>query len=82
MKELYPEAEDPIPHRMPKVLEKEVNIDCFDNSDHAGNRVTRRSHTGIMVFMNMAPIICFFKKQSTIESSTFGAELIALRITT
>ena len=82
MKELYTEAEDPLPHRMPKPLGKEVNINCFVDSDHAGNRVTRRSHTGIMIFINMAPIIWFSKKQNTVESSTFGAELIALKIAT
>ena len=30
----------------------------------------------------MAPIIWFSKKQNTVESSTFGAELIALKIAT
>ena len=41
MKELYAGAEDLFPHRMPKALGKEVNINCFVDSDHADNRVTR-----------------------------------------
>ena len=80
MKELYQEAEDPIPYRMPKPLGKEVNINCFVDSDYAGKRATRRSHSGIMMYVNMAPIIWYSKKQNTVESSTFGAELIALKI--
>ena len=82
MKDLYHEAEDPIPYKMPKPLGKEVNINCFVDSDHAGNCVTRCSHTGIMIYLNMAPIIWYSKRQNTIETSTFGAELIALNIAT
>ena len=51
----------------------------FVDSDHAGNTITRRSHTGILVFMNLAPIIWFSKKQNNVESSTFGAEFIAAK---
>ena len=78
MKELYPDAEDPLPPNMPELRGKQVNINCFVDSDHAGNRVTLRSHTGIMIFINMAPIHWYSKKQNTIESSTFGAEFIVL----
>ena len=71
-----------MPHNMPEPRGNSVDINIFVDSDHAGNRVTRRSHTWIMVFINMVPIIWFFKKQNTVESSTFGAELIALKIST
>ena len=67
---------------MPKPLGKEVNINCFVDSDHAGNCVTRRSHTCIMICLNMAPIIWYSKRKNTVEISTFGAELIALKIAT
>ena len=82
MKDLYPDAEDPLPNNMPEPRGKHVNINVFVDSDHAGNVVTRRSHTGIMIFLNMAPIQWYSKKQNTIESSTFGAEFIALKIAT
>ena len=49
-------------------------------TDHAGNRVTRRSHTGILIYLNCAPIIWYSKAQSTVETSTFGSEFIAMRI--
>jgi hypothetical protein len=49
-------------------------------ANHAGNVVTRRSHSGIIIFVNNAPIIWFSKRQNTVESSTFGSELVAMRI--
>ena len=50
------------------------------DANHASNRVTRRSQTGILIFVNRAPIIFFSKKQNTVEVSTFGSEFIASRI--
>ena len=49
------------------------------DADHAGDRLTRRSHTGIILFLNSAPIIWYSKRQATIESSTFGSEVVAMR---
>ena len=57
-----------------------VQINAFLDADHAGNKVTRRSHTGIMIHLNCAPITWLSKAQSTVESSTFGSEFVAMRI--
>ena len=67
---------------MPELLGESVDINTFVDADHAGNKVTRRSHTGILIYCNMAPVVWFSKKQNTIESSTFGSEFIALKIAT
>ena len=80
MKEIYPDAEDTLPHNMPEPRGKAVDITCFVDADHAGNRVTRRSHTGIIIFVNQAPITWYSKRQNTVETSTFGSEYVALRI--
>jgi hypothetical protein len=56
-------------------------MSCFVDADHAGCRVTRRSHTGVIIFVNRAPILWFSKRQNTVESSTFGSEFVAMRIT-
>ena len=45
-----------------------------------GNLKDRRSQTGILIFLNKAQIHWYSKKQSTVESSTFGAEFCALRV--
>ena len=82
MKEIYPDAEDSLPHNMPQPRGKAIDISVFVDADHAGNRVTRRSHTGILIYCNLAPIIWYSKRQNTVESSTFGSEYIALKIAT
>ena len=69
-----------LPARCPKPRGNSVIISCFVDADHAGNRVTRRSHTGILIFVNNAPILFYSKRQNTVETSTFGSELVAMRI--
>ena len=82
MRDLYPDAVEQVPHNMPVPRGEEVDINVFVDADHAGNRVTRRSHTGIILMVNMAPVMWYSKKQNTIETSTFGSEITALRIAT
>ena len=55
-----------------------IQINAFVDASHARNKVTRRSHTGILIYLNRAPIIWYSKAQRTVETSTFGAECIAL----
>ena len=82
MGNMYPDAIDNMPHNMPEPRGEMVNINSFVDSDHAGNMVTRRSHTGIIIYLNMAPIAWYSKRQNTVESSTFGSEFIALKTLT
>lgn len=57
-----------------------ITIAMFCDAAHAGNKINRRSKTGILFFLQMAPRIWYSKKQETAEASTFGSELVALRI--
>ena len=41
---------------------------------------TRRSHSGVLIFVQNAPIIWFSKQQNAVKSATFGSELVAMRI--
>ena len=52
---------------------------CFVDADLAGNNVNRRSQMGILIFVNCAPIIWMSKRTNTVESSTFGSEIVAMR---
>lgn len=79
MKELYPDAVEDLPPNAPKPCGKEVTISVFVDSDHAGDKITRRSRTGIIIFVNRAPIMWFSRKQNTVETSTFGAEMVAMK---
>ena len=55
-------------------------MSCFVDADHAGCLATRRSHTGVVIFVNQVPILWFLKRQNTVESLTFGSEFVAMRI--
>jgi hypothetical protein len=63
----------------PPLLGKDVILRLFVDSDHAGEQMTRRSRTGYLIFLNMAPIQWFSKRQGTVETSVFGAEFVAMR---
>ena len=64
---------------MPPPRGESVSTHCFVDSDHAGNTVTRRSQTGLLLFVNRAPIVWYSKRQNTVETSTFGSEFIAMK---
>ena len=69
-----------LPKDAPEERGNPVTISAFVDANHAGNVVTRPSHTGIIIYSQNAPIIWFSKRQNTVEAATFGSELVALRI--
>lgn len=75
----YPDAAEPLPINMPEPRGHAVDMSCFVDADHAGCRVTRRSQTGVIIFLQSAPILWYSKRQNTVESSTFGSEFIAMK---
>ena len=54
-------------------------VRAFVDSAHAGDVVTRRSRTGFIVFLNSSPVYWFTRKQTGIETSSFGSEFIAMK---
>ena len=75
----YEVLEEELPPKMPEPLGKPVSIHVFVDANHAGNVVTRRSHTGILLFVQNSPIQWLSRRQNTVETSTFGSEFVALR---
>jgi hypothetical protein len=65
---------------MPEPHGNEVQIQMFCDAAHATCLATRRSTTGVIIFVNGAPIRWYSKRQNTVESSTFGSEFVALKI--
>ena len=78
-KEFYGEMKEEDPQGMPTPLGEAVKITAYLDANHANNVVTRRSHTGILIFVNNSVIVQYSKKQNTVESATFGAEMVAMR---
>jgi hypothetical protein len=52
----------------------------YVDADHAHDLVTRRSITGILVMLNSTPIRWVSERQNTLETSTYGSELVASSI--
>ena len=80
MKKIYQDAVEDLPSNAPEPRGKAVQTNVYSDSDHAGDKVTRRSQSGILIFLNMSLVYWFSKRQNTVESSTFGSEYIAARI--
>ena len=77
-KDLYPDAEEACPDDMPEPLtKKEICITIIEDASHATDLVTRRSVTGYLLMLRKAIIKWYSKRQNTVESSSYGAELVA-----
>ncbi len=77
--EFYGNVEEAIPPNMPPPLGKDVDLRMTVDSDYARDKRTRRSHTGLIIFCNLAPVIWLSKQQGTIEIFVFGAEFVAMK---
>ena len=49
------------------------------DSDHSGDKMTRRSRTGYFIWINQALIGWVSQQHPTIESAVFGIEFVALK---
>ena len=78
--DFYHDAKEQVPIDMPPPRGCTVSTHYFVDADHASNTVTRRSQTGILIFLIKAPIVWYSKRQNTVETSTFGSEFIAMRM--
>ncbi len=79
----YPDAKEEIDGKFPIAFgDKELPITIFVDSDHAHDRKTRRSISGLIAFIGSTPVNWFSKRQGAIASSTYQAEYSALRSAT
>jgi hypothetical protein len=56
-KHFYGNVHEAIPPNAPPPRGKDVDLQMFVDSDHAGDHLTRRSRTGFLNYLNMAPIM-------------------------
>ena len=77
--ELYKDAKEAISKNTPEPQGKEVDICMCVDSDHTGDKVSHRSRSGLLIHLNTTSVEWFSKKQSTVETSVFGAEFVAMK---
>lgn len=73
------DGEEEIPKNMPEPRGQGFAIRAKVDADHASDTVTRRSRTGYLVFLNCSLVSWVSKKQTSVESSSFGSEFIAMK---
>ena len=73
------EGREELPPNMPEPRGMGFTIVAKVDADHASNTVTRRSRTQILVYLNCSLVHWWSKKQTSIESSSFGGEFIAMK---
>ena len=78
--EYYPDACEPVSPKAPELLGESMTMTCFVDADHAGCRETRRSQSGVLIFLQKTPITWYTKRQNTVETSSYGSEFCAMRI--
>jgi hypothetical protein len=76
------ELKETKPPNMPSPRGKGFTMRVYVDSDHAGDTITRRSRTGFLVYLNCSLIHWMSKKQTSIETSSFGSEFMAMKAAT
>ena len=67
------------PGNPPEPLGKGFTIRCYVDADHVRASVTWRSRTGFVVILINVPVHWLSKKQTFVETSTFGSEMMAIK---
>ena len=73
------QGKEELPPNMPQPRGRGFVIRAKVDADHASDTVTRRSRTGFLVYLNCSLVHWFSKKQTSVESSSFGSEFIAMK---
>ena len=79
-KDLYPLAKEKIPDEFPEPKGKGLKLTLEVDADHAHDLETRRSVTGVLLYLNATLQKWYSKQQHMVEISTYRSELVAARI--
>ena len=76
---VYGNVKELLPNNAPPPLGKPVTLTHFVDANLMHDIATGRSVTGILHLVNKTPIDWYCKKQSTVETATYGSEFVAAR---
>ena len=77
----FEEAEE-LPPNMPEPRCFGFTMRAYVDADHAADSMTRKSRSGFIIYLNSCPVYFTSKKQTGIETSSFGSEFIAMKLCT
>jgi hypothetical protein len=73
------QGREELPPNMPESRGMGFTMRAKVDTDHAADTVTRRSRTGFIIYLSCAPIYWSSKTQTSVESSSFDSEFVAMR---
>ena len=76
---VYSGACEQIPHDIPKPLGKHVQTIHYVDANLHHDFATGKAVTAALHFLNQTPIDAYTKRQSTVETATYGSEFVAAR---
>ena len=76
---VYSGACEQIPHDIPKPLGKHVQTTHYVDANLHHDLATGKAVTAALHFLNQTPIDPYTKRQSTVETATYGSEFVAAR---
>ena len=76
---VYSGACEQIPHDIPKPLGKHVQTTHYVDANLHHDLATGKVVTAVLHFLNQTPIDAYTKRQSTVETATYGSEFVAAR---
>ena len=71
---VYSGACEQIPHDIPKPLGKHVQTTHYVDANLHHDLATGKAVTAVLPFLNQTPIDAYTKRQSTVETATYGSE--------
>ena len=75
----YGNGKESYPLNAPDIRGKEFIIRTYVDASFADCKLTRKSRTGFVVYLNSSPVYWYYKKQGSCEIITFGSEFVAMR---
>ena len=82
MYSVYGNSGEDVATDLPTPKGKAVRTTTFVDANLMHCKVTGKSATGILTLLNQTPVDWFSKRQSTVETATYGSEFVAARIAT
>jgi len=82
MHTVYGDCQEDVSPDLPVPKGKMVRMTSMVDANLMHCKVTGKSATGILHLINQTPVDWFSRKQSTVETATYGSEFVAARIAT
>lgn len=77
--EMSHDTKEELPTNMPEPRGFGFTLKAFVDADHATDSMTRKSRSGFLVYLNSAPVYWMSRKQTSVETSSFGSEFTAMK---